>query len=78
MAEDSGADTDGPGVLLEAVIGGAGALLVLIFVYTYELHDKTLSIWFGGKGSPAFMRGEWSRDRNTLTGAWQWREGATS
>jgi putative drug exporter of the RND superfamily len=33
LAEDSGADSDGPGVLLEAVLGGAGALLVLAFVF---------------------------------------------
>jgi putative drug exporter of the RND superfamily len=33
LAEDSGADDDGPGVLLEAVIGGVGALLVLTFVF---------------------------------------------
>ena len=29
LAEDSGGDADGPGVLLEAVIGGVGALVVL-------------------------------------------------
>jgi putative drug exporter of the RND superfamily len=33
LAEDSGADSGGPGVLLEAVLGGAGALLVLAFVF---------------------------------------------
>jgi putative drug exporter of the RND superfamily len=33
LAEDSGADDDGPGVLLEAVVGGAGALIVLSFVF---------------------------------------------
>ena len=33
LMEDSGGDAGGPGVLLEAVIGGAGALLVLIFVF---------------------------------------------
>ncbi|MEK6271400.1 MAG: MMPL family transporter [Actinomycetota bacterium] len=33
LAEDSGADDDGPGVLLEAVLGGAGALIVLTFVF---------------------------------------------
>ena len=33
LTEDSGADNEGPGVLVEAVIGGAGALLVLIFVF---------------------------------------------
>jgi putative drug exporter of the RND superfamily len=33
LIEDSGADSEGTSVLLEAVIGGAGALLVLIFVF---------------------------------------------
>jgi RND superfamily putative drug exporter len=33
LAEDSGSDSEGPGVLLEAVLGGAGALLVLTFVF---------------------------------------------
>jgi putative drug exporter of the RND superfamily len=33
LVEDSGADNEGPGVLLEAVIGGFGALLVLTFVF---------------------------------------------
>jgi putative drug exporter of the RND superfamily len=33
LAEDSGGDSGGPGVLLEAVIGGLGALLVLGFVF---------------------------------------------
>jgi putative drug exporter of the RND superfamily len=33
LFEDSGADSEGPGVLIEALIGGFGALLVLIFVF---------------------------------------------
>jgi RND superfamily putative drug exporter len=33
LMEDSGAGNDGPGVLIEAVIGGIGALLVLTFVF---------------------------------------------
>jgi RND superfamily putative drug exporter len=33
LVEDSGGDSEGPGVLLEAVLGGAGALLVLTFVF---------------------------------------------
>jgi putative drug exporter of the RND superfamily len=36
LTEDSG-DSDGPGVLLEALIGGVGALLVLIFVFASVL-----------------------------------------
>jgi RND superfamily putative drug exporter len=33
LAEDSGSDTGGPGVLLEAVLGALGALVVLAFVF---------------------------------------------
>ena len=33
LVADSGGETEGPGVLLEAVIGGAGALVVLLFVF---------------------------------------------
>jgi putative drug exporter of the RND superfamily len=33
LYDTSGAGDDGPGVLLEAVIGGAGALVVLVFVF---------------------------------------------
>jgi putative drug exporter of the RND superfamily len=33
LMEDSGADNEGTSVLVEALIGGAGALLVLIFVF---------------------------------------------
>ena len=33
LAADGGSDAGGPGLLLEAVIGGAGALLVLTFVF---------------------------------------------
>ncbi|MDQ3647248.1 MAG: MMPL family transporter [Actinomycetota bacterium] len=33
LAEDSDGDTGGPGVLLEAVLGGVGALVVLTFVF---------------------------------------------
>ncbi len=33
LYEDSGADSEGPGVLLEALLGGVGALAVLTFVF---------------------------------------------
>jgi RND superfamily putative drug exporter len=33
LVEDSGGESDGPGVLLEAVLGAAGALVVLTFVF---------------------------------------------
>jgi RND superfamily putative drug exporter len=37
LTEDSGDDSDGTGVLLEAAIGGVGALLVLVFVFASVL-----------------------------------------
>jgi putative drug exporter of the RND superfamily len=37
LFEDSGADSDGPGLLLEAVLGGLGALAVLLFVFASVL-----------------------------------------
>jgi putative drug exporter of the RND superfamily len=33
LSEDAGGDNEGPGVLLEALLGGVGALLVLVFVF---------------------------------------------
>jgi RND superfamily putative drug exporter len=33
LVEDSGEDADGPGILIEAVVGGLGALAVLAFVF---------------------------------------------
>ena len=44
-------------------------------LYTCEPDDKGLTIWFGEKGSPAFYRGEWSDDGNTLEGEWEWPGG---
>lgn len=38
--------------------------------YVYELEGDTLTIWAGEKGSPAYYRGEFGADGNTLTGAW--------
>jgi RND superfamily putative drug exporter len=37
LFEDSGADSDGPGLLLEAMLGGLGALAVLLFVFASAL-----------------------------------------
>jgi hypothetical protein len=36
-----------------------------------EADEKTLTIWFGQKGSSAIYRGEWSEDGNTIQGAWE-------
>ena len=38
--------------------------------YVYELEGDTLTIWAGGKGSPAYYKGTLSADGTTCTGAW--------
>jgi len=43
--------------------------------YTHEVDDKTVTSWFGPKGSPAVFRAQWGDDGNTLTGAWEWPGG---
>ncbi|WP_159945386.1 MULTISPECIES: hypothetical protein [unclassified Nocardiopsis] len=45
------------------------------FDYVYELRDRTLTIWAGEKGSPAFYRGEFSADGDSVTGAWSYLGG---
>jgi len=46
LAEDSGSDSGGPGVLLEAVVGGVGALLVLTFVFASLLAFVPIAMAF--------------------------------
>ncbi|HLE28880.1 MAG TPA: hypothetical protein VI793_12230 [Anaerolineales bacterium] len=38
--------------------------------YVYEVDGNTLTIWGGEKGSPAYYKGEFSDDGNTLSGGW--------
>ncbi|HKY53542.1 MAG TPA: hypothetical protein VJM08_04510 [Anaerolineales bacterium] len=38
--------------------------------YVYEIEGDTLTIWGGERGSPAFYKGQFSEDGNTLTGRW--------
>lgn len=38
--------------------------------YVYEMDGNTLTIWGGEKGSPAYYRGTFSEDGNTLSGGW--------
>ena len=38
--------------------------------YTYEADRNSLTIWGGERGSPAYYKGEFSDDGNTLAGAW--------
>lgn len=43
--------------------------------YVYELDGDTLTIWGGEKGSPAYFRGEFGADGDSLSGAWVWPGG---
>lgn len=45
------------------------------FDYVYEASDDTLIIWGGEKGSPAYYKGTFSADGDTLSGAWVWPGG---
>ena len=38
--------------------------------YVYEIKGDTLTIWGGERGSPAYYKGTFSKDGNTLTGGW--------
>lgn len=38
--------------------------------YVYETDGDTLTIWGGEKGSPAYYKGTFSEDGDTLTGGW--------
>jgi hypothetical protein len=43
--------------------------------YVYELTGNTLTIWAGAKGGPAYYRGEFSADDQTLSGDWVYPDG---
>lgn len=43
--------------------------------YVYELDGDTLMIWAGEKGSPAYCRGRFSEDGDSLSGSWIWPDG---
>jgi hypothetical protein len=43
--------------------------------YTHEADDKTVTSWFGEKGSPTVFKARWSEDGNTLSGEWVWPGG---
>ena len=43
--------------------------------YVYEMEGDTLTIWGGEKGSPAYYKGTFSEDGNTLTGSWTYPGG---
>jgi len=43
--------------------------------YVYEIEGDTLIIWGGEKGSPAYYKGEFSKDGNIITGGWTYPGG---
>lgn len=43
--------------------------------YVYEIEGDTLTIWFGGRESPAYYRATFSSDGTTLNGAWHYPGG---
>jgi hypothetical protein len=43
--------------------------------YVYEMEGDTLTIWGGEKGSPAYYKGTFSEDGNTLAGGWTYPGG---
>ena len=40
------------------------------FDYVYEVEGDTLTIWGGEKGSPAYYKGTFSADGNSVSGDW--------
>ncbi|GII94907.1 hypothetical protein [Sinosporangium siamense] len=45
------------------------------FDYVYDPEGDTLTIWAGEKGSPAYYRGTFNPDGDTLTGSWTYPGG---
>ncbi|MBP6016053.1 MAG: hypothetical protein KA586_04975 [Candidatus Promineofilum sp.] len=45
------------------------------FDYVHEMDGDTLTIWAVEKGSPAYYKGTFSADGNTLTGSWVYPNG---
>lgn len=45
------------------------------FTYVWELEGDALTIWGGEIGSPAYFKGTFSADGNTLSGGWVWPGG---
>lgn len=43
--------------------------------YTWEVDEHTFTNWFGDAGSPNHYKGNFSEDRNTLIGQWEWPGG---
>lgn len=45
------------------------------FDYVYEMEGDTLTIWGGEKGSPAYYKGIFSPNGDTLSGGWVYPDG---
>lgn len=45
------------------------------FTYTYVIDGDDATLYFGGTDSDNYLKGKFSKDGNTLTGAWSWPEG---
>ncbi|MEZ4671106.1 MAG: hypothetical protein R3E39_24645 [Anaerolineae bacterium] len=43
--------------------------------YVYELEDNVLTIWGGAKNSPAYYKGTFSTEGDTVRGEWVWPGG---
>jgi hypothetical protein len=43
--------------------------------YIYEMDGNNLTIWYGEKGSPSFMKGRLSEDGSTMTVEWTYPGG---
>lgn len=45
------------------------------FDYVYDLDGDVLTIWGGERGSPAFYRGTFGEDGDSLSGSWTYPDG---
>ena len=54
---------------------GPGPFGTTALEYAWEVTDDTLTIWGGEVGSPAYFKGAFADDRNSVTGAWHWPGG---
>lgn len=48
------------------------------FTYVWDIDDPSLTIWGGERNSPAYFKGTFSDDHNSLAGAWHWPGGGYS
>jgi hypothetical protein len=46
------------------------------FAYTWRVEGDTLTTWFGDEGSDNLLTATFSPDGGTVTGGWQWPDGA--